>query len=192
MRSIAHRNTRLLPSLPPESPFDGQGHPKWFALYTNSRHEKRVAQYLREREIEFFLPLYQSEKNWRDGSRGTQDLPLFPSYIFVRIQRRERARVLQVPGTISIVGGTGREPSPLPDEAIEALRAGLLSRSVSPHPLLTVGQRCRICSGFFAGMEGVVTKTNNRCRVVLTIDHIQQSMAVDIEDEDVELLQPAG
>ena len=191
MRSNAYRNSRQAHGAVPDAPCETQSVSRWFALYTNSRHEKRVAQYLSQREIEFFLPLYRSEKNWRDGSRGTQDLPLFPSYLFVHIQRNERVRVLQVPGTISIVGGTGREPSPLPDGAIEALREGLQSQSVSPHPLLTVGQRARIRSGCFAGMEGVVMRTNNRCRVVLTIDHIQQSMAVEVGNDDLELLQPA-
>jgi transcription antitermination factor NusG len=83
--------------------------PRWFALYTTSRHEKRVAQHLSQREIEFFLPLYKSERRWSDGSRVTLDLPLFPGYLFIHIQRNERGRVLGVPGALAVVGGTGGE-----------------------------------------------------------------------------------
>ena len=90
---------------------------KWFAVYTISRHEKRVAQHLTQRQIEFYLPLYRSERRWSDGSRVTLDLPLFPGYLFVHIKKTERVRVLDVPGALAVVGGTGREPVALPDES---------------------------------------------------------------------------
>jgi transcription antitermination factor NusG len=76
-------------------------------VYTTSRHEKRVAQHLSLREIEYYLPLYRSERKWSDGSRVTLELPLFPGYLFVRIKRTERVRVLEVPGALSVVGGNG-------------------------------------------------------------------------------------
>ena len=163
---------------------------KWFAVYTSSRHEKRVAQHLRQREIEFYLPLYRKESKWSDGSRVMLELPLFPGYIFVRIQRTERVRVLAVPGALAVVGGTGREPAPLPDEAIDALRSGLHLRPIEPHPLLTVGQRARIRYGALSGMEGVVVRYKNRFRVILTLEHIMQSVAVEVDASDLEPLEP--
>ena len=81
--------------------------PHWFAVYTSSRHEKRVNQQLEMREIEHYLPLYRTQRKWSDGSRVTLDLPLFPGYIFVCIERAQRVRVLEVPGVLAIVGGTG-------------------------------------------------------------------------------------
>lgn len=162
--------------------------PKWFAVYTASRHEKRVAQHLTQRQIEYFLPLYRSERKWADGSRVTLDLPLFPGYLFVHIKRMERARVLDVPGALAVVGGTGREPVPLPDAAIEALRTGLHLRRVEPHPLLTVGRRARIRSGAMAGLEGIVLRKKNSFRVVLTLEHIQRSIAVEVDGDDLEPL----
>jgi transcription antitermination factor NusG len=157
-------------------------------VYTASRHEKRVAQHLGQRQIEFYLPLYRSARKWSDGSRVTLELPLFPGYIFVHINRAERVRVLCVPGALAVVGGNGREPLPLPDAAIEALRTGLRLHPVEPHPLLTAGQRARVRSGAFAGMEGVVVRTKNCCRVVLTLEHIMQSVAVELEAENLEPL----
>jgi transcription antitermination factor NusG len=161
---------------------------RWFALYTTCRHEKRIAQHLSQREIEHYLPLYKADRKWRDGSRVTLDLPLFPGYIFVRIQRAQRVSVLSVPGALAVVGGTGGEPAPLPDGAIEALRTGLREHRIEPHPLLRVGQLARIRSGAFAGMEGVVVRKKSGFRVVLTLEQIMQSVAVELDEEDVEPL----
>ena len=167
-----------MPSAPCES--------NWFAVYTVSRHEKRVAQYLTQREIEYYLPLYRSARKWSDGSKVTLELPLFPGYLFVHIKRSERVRVLSVPGALAVVGGTGREPVPLPEGTIDALRTGLHLRAAEPCSLLTVGQRARIRSGALAGMEGVVVRKKNGFRVVLTLEHIMQSIAVEVAADDLE------
>ena len=161
---------------------------RWFALYTTCRHEKRIAQHLSLRAIEHYLPLYQSDRKWRDGSRVTLDLPLFPGYIFVRIERSQRVSVLSVPGALAVVGGTRGEPAPLPDRAIEALKAGLEEHRVEPHPLLRVGQLVHVRSGAFAGMQGIVVRKKSGFRVVLTLEQIMQSVAVELNESDVEPL----
>jgi len=163
----------------------------WFALYTTARHEKRVAEHLGQREIECYLPLYRSQRRWNDGSRVTLDLPLFPGYLFIRIRRDERGNALSVPGAVAVVGGTGGEPAPLPDAAIDALRAGLAERAAQPHSMVTAGQRVRIRSGALCGLEGIVVRAKNGYRVVLTLEQIMQSYAVEVDREDLELLAPA-
>jgi transcription antitermination factor NusG len=85
----------------------------WFAVYTTCRHEKKVSLYLRHRAIEHYLPLYQSERKWKDGSRVTLELPLFPGYMFVHIAQSERTGVLGVPGAVALVDGTGGAPAPI-------------------------------------------------------------------------------
>jgi transcription antitermination factor NusG len=188
MQGIGYRPVQVvrhsIPGLLPSGPLP----PRWFALYTASRHEKRVAQHLVQREIEFYLPLYKSKRKWSDGSRVTLDLPLFPGYLFIRIQRSERGRVLGVPGALAVVGGTGGEPAWLPDATIDALRSGLATRPARPHPLLTIGQRARIRSGALTGFEGIVVRNKNSFRVVLTVEHIMQSYAVEVALEDLEPL----
>ena len=163
--------------------------PRWFALYTTARHEKRIAQHLTQREIDHFLPIYVDHRKWKDGSKVALELPLFPCYLFVRINRTDRSRVLSVPGALVIVGGTGREPAPLPDAAIEALQCGVAQRSVSPHPLLTAGQQVRIRSGAFSGMTGIVARKKGGFRVVLTLQQIMQSLAVEVDEQDVEPIE---
>ena len=174
----------LAPARAPDQDFQ----PRWFAVYTASRHEKKVAQHLTQREIEFYLPLFRSKRKWSDGSRVTLELPLFPGYLFVRILRSERVRVLDVPGVLAVVGGNGREPVPLPDEAIDVLRSGLHLRHAEPHALLAVGQRARIRSGALAGMEGIVVRKKNSLRVVLTLESIQRSISVEVAAEDLDPL----
>ena len=144
--------------------------------------------HLKQREIEHFLPLYRSKRKWKDGSRITLDLPLFSGYLFVRIQRNERGKVLEVPGALSLVMGTGGEPAALPDTTIQALRAGLQDYEAEPHPVLTSGQRARISSGAFAGLHGIVVRQKNFCRVVLTLESIMRSFSVEVGFEDLEPL----
>ena len=192
MQEVGHPSVQVarhpIPGLMPS----GAQPSRWFALYTASRHEKRVAQHLSQREIEFYLPLYKSTRKWSDGSRVTLDLPLFPGYLFIHIQRSERSRVLGVPGALAVVGGTGGEPAWLPDATIDALRSGLETRPARPHPLLTVGQRARIRSGALTGFEGIVVRNKNSFRVVLTVEHIMQSYAVEVALEDLEPLTPGA
>jgi len=189
-RGIDQASSRTLDFFPDGSCAPTSCAPKWFAAYTSPRHEKRVRQHLEIRQIEHFLPLYRAHRKWSDGSRVTLDLPLFPSYIFVRIQRAQRVGVLEVPGVLAFVDGTGGEPASLPEAEIDALRSGISVRNAQPHPLLKVGQRARIRSGAFAGMTGIVVRMKYSYRIVLTLDSIIQSFAVEVDGEELEILPP--
>jgi len=158
---------------------------KWFAAYTNSRHEKSVASQCAERRIESFLPLYTTRHRWRNRCEMLVELPLFRNYVFVRIDPRERVRVLELPGVLSLVG-FGRTLAPLPDFEIEALRSGLGQRKIEPHPYLVIGERVRIKAGPMSGMEGVLVRKKNNFRVVLALDVIMQSVAVEVDADDLE------
>jgi transcription antitermination factor NusG len=157
----------------------------WFAAYTSSRHEKSVASHFRERQIESFLPLYSTRHRWKNGCDVSLELPLFPNYVFVHIDPRERVRILEVPGVFSLVG-FGRNPARLPDSEIEAIRSALGHRKIEPHPYLVVGERVRIKTGPMTGMEGVLLRKKSNFRVVLAIDAIMQCVAVEVDADDLE------
>lgn len=157
----------------------------WFAAYTHSHHEKRVASHLSDRQIESFLPLYASTRRWRNRCQMKLTLPLFPNYLFVRIDPRERVRVLEAPGVIALVG-CGPKLTPLPDFEIETLRAGLGQRKMEPHPYLVIGERIRISTGPLSGMEGVLLRKKSNLRVVLALDGIMRSVAVEVDGDDLE------
>ncbi len=160
--------------------------PHWFAVSTIPRHEKRVYELLGERQVETFLPLYSSERRWKKRTPVTLDLPLFPTYIFVRIAREEKRVVLDVPGTISIVGN-GREAIPVPSGEIETLRAGLNSRRAEPHPYFAIGDRVLIKSGPLAGLDGVLVRRKNAFRVILAVEQIMRSISVEIDLSELAL-----
>jgi transcription antitermination factor NusG len=159
--------------------------PNWFAAYTNSHHEKRVAAQFAERQIESFLPLYATRHRWRNGCDMNLDLPLFPNYVFVRVDPWKRVSVLEVPGVVSLVG-FGRTLAPLPDFEIEALRSSIGQRKIEPHPYLVIGERVRIKAGPMAGMEGVLVRRKSNFRVVLALDAIMQCVAVEVDADELE------
>lgn len=157
----------------------------WYALYTCPRHEKCVAQQIEERAIACFLPLYRSVRRWKDR-RKELELALFPGYVFVRIALKDRFRVLQLPSAVHLVSFNG-QPAVLPEAEIEDLRQRL-SRSgcIEPHPYLSVGRRVRVCAGPMQGLEGIVVRRKDRCRVVFSLDLIMRSVAVEVDETDVE------
>jgi transcription antitermination factor NusG len=159
----------------------------WFAAYTCSRQEKRVAQHLSTRRIEYFLPVHRKISLWKNGLRMLIERPLFPSYVFVKIDCNDRVRVLELPGVHSIVGA-GRQPIPLPFEEIEALRQSMHLVNAQPHPLLKSGETVLIRKGPLEGMTGIMVRQKNSTRVILTLDLIMKSISVEVNGQDVEVV----
>jgi transcription antitermination factor NusG len=158
--------------------------PHWYAVHTCANHEKRVANQLVEREVEHFLPLYHSVRRWSDR-RVELALPLFPGYVFVRLELSSRLRVLQIPSVVRLVGFGGL-PVALPDTEMEIMRSGLSQNlRAEPHPFLKVGRRVRITGGAFAGLEGILKKKKGSLRAVVSLILIQRSVAVDVDFADV-------
>jgi transcription antitermination factor NusG len=156
----------------------------WYAAYTASRHEKRVAEQLHERSIEHFLPLYETIHRWKNGRHRVQ-LPLFPGYVFVHIALRDRLPVLKIPGLVRLVG-FGGVPFPLPEQDVETMQNALNSGvAAEPYPYLTVGSRVEICNGPLQGMKGILLRRRNKFRVVLSLDLIMRAMVVEVEAADV-------
>ena len=162
-----------------------------FAVFTVPRHEKRVEEHFRVREIESFLPLWRMRRQWKDGSKGIVQIPLFPSYIFVCIGRNARVPVLGVPGVLSIVGG-GRESMSVPESYIHCLQEGIQQGKIEPHPCVTAGMKVRIRSGAMAGMEGILLRKKSDFRVVLTLQMIMKSIKVEVELDEIEAADPAS
>lgn len=161
--------------------------PHWYAIYASPRHEKRVHEHLSYRNVECFLPLYRDVHRWKNGCKHLVELPLFPGYLFVKIGQRQRVRVLEIPGVLSFVG-TKAEPAQLSDFEIETLRSGLHLKKFAPYRDLVIGEKVRIKAGPLTGLAGVLVRTMNGLRVVLTLDMINQSVAVELDATDVEPL----
>jgi transcription antitermination factor NusG len=159
----------------------------WYALYTCPRHEKRVAEQIEQRSISCFLPVYRSVRRWKDR-RKELELALFPGYVFVRIDLKDRLRVLQLASVVRFVSFNG-QPVPLSDGEVKSLMNGLASGvCAEPHPYLTVGRRVRVRYGPMAGMQGILVRRKEGFRLVLSIDLIMRSVMLEVDEADVEPL----
>jgi transcription antitermination factor NusG len=176
--------------------FAGEKHPnllltdhapvrRWYAVYTVPRNEKSALRYLSLRNVETFLPTYEAARTWKVHQRVKTILPLFPTYLFVRIDRGERTKVLQTPGVLHIVG-SGRNLIPLEDAEVEFLRSGLQGRKAEPYSELVVGERVRIKAGVMQGVEGTLVRKHSSLRFVLTLSLINQHAAVEVDADALE------
>lgn len=158
----------------------------WYAVYTNARHEKRVKQQMCSRGIECFLPVYRSVRRWKDR-RKELELPLFPGYVFIHLALKERLHVVQMPGVIEFVS-FGMRPAALPESEIETLRNGLHYACAEPHPYLRLGRRVRVRSGPIAGLEGVLIRKKDKLRMVVSIELLHRSIAVEVDEDAIEAI----
>jgi transcription antitermination factor NusG len=171
--------------IPTQSPIRGNFR-HWYVLYTYPRHEKAVREQLESRSIEAFLPTFTSKNRWKDRCARVET-PLFPGYVFIRVDLSERNKVFAVPGVIRMLSINGL-PAPVDDSEIEAVRLCLVGgAALSPYPFIEVGDRVRVRSGLLEGLEGLVSRCKNERRFIIPISLINQSVSVEI---DVELLEP--
>jgi transcription antitermination factor NusG len=159
---------------------------RWFAVVTTPQHEKSTFRHLDFGGIETFLPTYESVRVWKNRQKVKVELPLFPTYLFVRIDHGERTRVLSTPGVRQLVGNS-RESLSLPDREIEFLRSNLLERNAEPYADLIEGQRVRIKSGSMQGVEGWLVRKSNQFRFILTVQLIHRHVSLEV---DASMLEP--
>jgi len=153
----------------------------WYALHVRTRFEKVVARNLRGKGFEEFLPLYTRTNRWSDRIKEIE-LPLFPGYVFCRFNPHDRLPILTVPGVNAVVG-IGKNLMPVDESELDAVRAVLKSEAYcEPWPYLEVGQRVQVEYGPLAGTQGIVTMVkNNTYRLVISVNMLQRSVAVEID-----------
>lgn len=159
--------------------------PPWWAIYTRHQHEKVVAEILSTKGFEIFLPVYESVRRWKDRKK-ILSLPVFPCYVFVRGGMSRRLHVLTTPGVHTILY-SGENVAIIPSEEIEAIRRAVNSPArVEPHPFLRCGEIVRVTRGSLEGVEGVLVRKKSLYRLVLSVEMLAQSVAVEIDAADVE------
>ncbi len=157
----------------------------WYAVFTVPQNEKAVVKHLHMREIESFLPSYETVRIWKNRQRMKVTLPLFPTYLFAHISSGERVKVLQSPGVLRIVGNS-KECIPLPDREVEFLRSGVRGQLIEPFRDLVVGEKVRVRSGPMQGVQGTLVRKTGSARFVLTLELINQHAAVQVDAEHLE------
>jgi transcription termination/antitermination protein NusG len=165
----------------------------WFAVHARTRFEKKIVCEFEEKGIETFLPLFSSKHKWSDRQSVVHQ-PLFPGYVFVRISavQNERVSVLRTIGVMNFVGARG-VGTPIPDCEIRSVRTLLEQRlPFQLYPFLSVGQRVRILGGCLDGIGGILTAINGSQSLVVSVQLIQRSIALQISGYQVEPVRAAG
>jgi transcription antitermination factor NusG len=156
------------------------GSHSWFAVEIQHNRERAVADLLQSKGFDAFLPTYQEPRQWSDRIKLTE-LPLFPGYLFCRLNGERRLPILTTPGVRRIIS-FGNTPIPVPEDEIEAVRRFIKSKlKIHPWPFLEVGQTVRIEKGPLAGVEGVLQEFRGNYRVVVSISLLQRSIAAEMD-----------
>ena len=162
----------------------------WWALYTRHQHEKTVADMLKHKGFEVFLPVYESLRRWKDRKKLLW-LPLFPCYVFVRGGLERKLQVVTTPG-VHMILYRGERVATIPEVEMEAIQKAVEGPyRVEPHPFLPCGAKVRVTRGPLEGVIGVLTRKKNLYRLVLSVEMLAQSVGVEIDASDVELAEPS-
>jgi len=156
----------------------------WYALRVRSNHENVVQSGLRSRGVEEFLPVYRAKSRWSDRVKVIER-PLFPGYVFARFDPSKRLPVLMLPGFVHIVS-FGNGPEPVDEKELHAIRRFVDSGlPITPWPYLREGEVVVVQRGVLAGLEGIVLRATNSLRLVVSLNLLQRSVAVELDRESV-------
>jgi transcription antitermination factor NusG len=154
---------------------------RWYALHVRPCCERSVASYLREYGHESFLPLYKTRKDDRFGAPQTE-VPLFPGYIFCRIDWQTGPRLYLIPGIISVVS-MGKKAIPIDDDEIEAImRIDRSKAEPEPCVLGKAGVAVRVVKGPLAGIEGIIQRPSAG-EMIVSISLLRRSVAIKVDPE---------
>lgn len=162
-----------------------EGAVRWYGIHTRHQHEVSVASILSNKGFKVFCPTYESIRKWKDRSKKLS-LPLFPGYVFLADDVEKKLLIVSTPGVCAILSFAGK-PAVIPTSEIQALRRATDCRfKLTPHPFLNTGDRLRVKSGPLAGTEGILTRKKDIYRLVLSVEILGRSAAVEIDASLVE------
>ena len=152
----------------------------WYAAYTKSRNEKKVLVLLQKENIEAYLPLQKKLKLWSDRKKWVE-VPLFNSYIFVKISSKEYYDVLKTSGIVKFISFEGKAV-PIPENQIQLLKKIVdlqIDYEISSE-IFNKGEQIRINAGSFAGVFGEVIEIRENKKFLIRIDPIGYSLLIDM------------
>jgi transcription antitermination factor NusG len=154
----------------------------WYALRVRSRHERVVEDMLHRKGWEAFVPVYKDRRRWADRIKVVE-FPLFPGYVFCRLEVSNRLPVLNTPGVVEVLGN-GREILAVDESEIRSLKTLMASGlNCEPWERLVTGDRVQIDAGPLSGLEGSIVEIRKGLRLVLAVTLLQRSVLVAIEPE---------
>lgn len=153
----------------------------WYAIFTKPRSEKKVLQRMIDHEIEAFLPMVKTVRQWSDRKK-TLEVPLIPSYIFVHMPEKDLFKTLPIQGTVNVLKHLGK-PAKIREVEIENLR--ILSGNAENHHIhscmnVTSGDDVEVINGPFMGLIATCLKEGKNHRVIVNIDALGSCFNVNI------------
>jgi len=172
-----------------------EGHEQWSVLWTHSNSERGVQEQIAAKGFETFLPTIRTWSR-RRGAQSLIAVPMFPGYVFVRhaIDKRSYLEMLKARGVVRILGERWDRPASVPDADIASIRrVSGADVPVFPYPYVSEGQQVRIEHGALAGVEGILIATKpQKGLLVVSVDLLQRSVAVEVESTHVRPVSSAG
>lgn len=168
---------------------DVKDNKKWFAIYVKSRSEKKVLKLLEDIGIESFLPLITRVKQWSDRKKKVEE-PLFRSYLFVNIPLNDYYTVLNVNGVVKFITFE-KKPVPVPENQIIAIKEYLNDTELHSinYEDFKEGELVRVKTGQMKDLVGRFIKINGKHRVIIDIEAVGQSLAVNVARSNVEAVK---
>ena len=168
---------------------DVKDNKKWFAIYVKSRSEKKVLKLLEDIGVESFLPLITRVKQWSDRKKKVEE-PLFRSYLFVNIPLNDYYTVLNVNGVVKFITFE-KKPVPVPDNQIIAIKEYLNDTELHSinYEDFKEGELVRVKTGQMKDLVGRFVKINGKHRVIIDIEAVGQSLAVNVARSNVEAVK---
>jgi transcriptional antiterminator RfaH len=161
---------------------------KWFAVYTRPRFEKKIEKYLTDRNIICYLPMVKLLRQWTDRKKWVE-MPLFSSYIFVRVDEQDYVEVLKAPGTVRYITFEGNAVE-ISDKEIENIK-WVLSSEITAEPIDTYipkGEKVEIVKGPLRGLIAEMVTYNNKNIIVVRLDQLERSFEIILPANHVKLL----
>jgi transcription antitermination factor NusG len=154
---------------------------EWFVLQVRTRFEKAVARHLQARDYQEYLPVFRRRRQWIDRTKEIE-LPLFPGFVFCKMDPTDRLPILVIPGVMGIVS-IGRIPVSVPEQEILAVQ-NVVKSGLAYHPCaFLAGQRVRVEYGPLRGLEGVVVEVKKSYHLIISVQLLQRSVSVEIDQD---------
>ena len=151
----------------------------WYAIRARTGREKNATLALENAGYECYLPLIKFTRQWSDGARDTA-VPLFPEYLFCRMNPDNRVPVLMTPDVVHITG-VGETLLPVDEQQISAIQhVGKSGVSMIPSPYLQTGQVVCLENGPLNGLSGIILRIKSGLKFVLSVSLLRRSVAVDV------------
>jgi len=159
--------------------------PVWCVCHTKPRCEKKFAMLMKAETFEHYLPLITSVRRY-PGQVKKFTKPLFPGYVFARIEPARRSRIFQQDLLARVLHVEDEATFLRQLEDVKVIAASGLE--IALHPILRKGTNVRIITGPLKGVHGMVDNPANPGGVVIAVDVLQQGLLIKIPMSDLQIL----